>query len=108
MFVKPDSESDFTQNSEQQVDQHHSDAGRDARRQRECEQKQLAVAQPPFGGEHPLHRRTAPLRTFGRRNVGHRRADRRFAAMWQEQSDELLRQKGRATGQQVDPRLTFR
>ena len=98
MLVRPNSESHPTQKSEQQVDQHHPDAGHDAGRQCEREQEQLAVAQPPLGGEHLLHRRTGPLRSFGRRNVGHRRADRRFAPMWQEQSERFVAEKGQNDG----------
>ena len=98
MFVRPDCESDSTQNSEQQIYQHHPEAGRDASRQREREQEQLAVTQPPLGGERALHRRTGPLRSFGRRNVGHRRADRRFAAMWQEQYERAVAAKRQSDG----------
>jgi hypothetical protein len=98
MCYKPDSNSDSAQNSEQQVYQHHPDAGHDASRQREREQEQLAVTQPPLGGERALHRRTSPLRSFDRRNVGHRRADRPFAVMWQEQYERAVAAKGQSDG----------
>jgi hypothetical protein len=79
MSVKPDSESEPAQKSEQQIDQNHPDPGNRAGGQGECEQEQFAVAQPPLGGEHLLHLRTGALGSSGRREFGHNRADRRFA-----------------------------